>query len=218
MPKSQPHHLTLLGDSIFDNARYTMPSPGTTAILQELLRPGWTVELAAQDGATTDLLSVQLGDLSRRPDVMVLSLGGNDAAMHLEILSPREVVSTELLTLLQNVAEEFEQAYRAVLESLLPLTERLIVCTIYEPPLENPEQARLALVPLAMFNDRIIRTAATLGADVLDLRSVCTAPGDFVMEIEPSAQGAQKIAAAIAGVVLGRGENRPVQVYSRREA
>lgn len=81
------------------------------------------------------------------------------------------------------------------------MTDRLVVCTIYEPPLENPELARLAQVPLAIFNDRIIRIASRLGVDVLDLRSVCTEPDDFVLEIEPSAEGARKIAGAIAEVV-----------------
>lgn len=216
MTTLDPHLLALLGDSIFDNARYTKPAPGTATILQELLGPAWTVEIAAQDGATTDLLPIQLGDLSRRPDLIFLSLGGNDAAGQLDILAPRPTTSTELLTVLQNIADDFEEAYAGILQLLLPLTERLIVCTIYEPPLENAEQARLALVPLAIFNDRIIRTAGRHGVDVLDLRSVCTETSDFVLEIEPSAQGARKIAEAIAGVIRGSGAIPGVQVYSRR--
>jgi hypothetical protein len=72
-----------------------------------------------------------------------------------------------------------------------------MVCTIYEPPLSNPTLARLARVPLSLLNDRIIRSATRIGADVIDLRAVCTDVADFVQEIEPSAAGARKIATAI---------------------
>jgi lysophospholipase L1-like esterase len=148
-----------------------------------------------------DLLPLQLPTPSGRPDVIVLSLGGNDAVGHLDILAPRPTTSIEFLTLLQNIADDFEEEYSAVLQMLRPLTDRLIVCTIYEPPLEHPEQARLAQVPLAIFNDRIIRIATRCGVDVLDLRSVCTERSDFVLEIEPSAKGARKIAGAIMVVI-----------------
>jgi hypothetical protein len=52
-------------------------------------------------------------------------------------------------------------------------------------------------------NDRIVRAARRVGAHVLELRDVCTEASDFVMQIEPSAQGARKIAAAIATGVKG---------------
>jgi hypothetical protein len=71
-------------------------------------------------------------------------------------------------------------------------------------------------VPLAIFNDRIIRTAGRHGVDVLDLRSVCTEPSHFVLEIEPSAQGARKIAEAIAAVIKGPGAVPGVRIYSTR--
>lgn len=201
MPATKPRLLALLGDSILDNARYTQPEPDTTTHLQTLLGPAWKIELHAQDGATMDLLPLQIPELSARPDVIVLSLGGNDAAGNLDILVPRPTKSTDLLTLLQNIADDFEEGYAAVLQMLRPLTERLVVCTIYEPPLENPEQARLARVPLAILNGRIVRTASSLGVDVLDLRGICTEPSDFVLEIEPSAVGAKKIASAIAAAI-----------------
>lgn len=57
-------------------------------------------------------------------------------------------------------------------------------------------------MPLALLNETIIRTGARLGLDVLELRSVCTEPSDFVMQIEPSPQGAAKIAKAIAALLL----------------
>ena len=45
-----------------------------------------------------------------------------------------------------------------------------------------------------------LETSARLGLEVLELRSVCTEDDDYVLEIEPSARGADKIARAIAAV------------------
>jgi hypothetical protein len=68
-------------------------------------------------------------------------------------------------------------------------------------------------VPLAVLNDRILRTAAKLGLDALDLRSVCTEATDFVQQIEPSPQGAAKIAKAIVGAMRGNGELSSGRVF-----
>jgi hypothetical protein len=179
-----------------------------------MLGVGWVVELAAQDGATMDLLAPQLETLSGLSNFTVLSLGGNDAVGHLDILVPRPSTSTQMLTLLMNIADDFEEDYARVLRMLQARSDRLIVCTIYEPPLAGPDQARLAEVPLSILNDRIIRAATKFGVDVLDLRSVCTDARDFVQEIEPSAEGARKIAAAIAGIVQAPRGGRGSRVFA----
>jgi hypothetical protein len=80
--------------------------------------------------------------------------------------------------------------------------------------LEPRPYAELARVPLALLNDRIVRTASRLGLDVLELRSICTDPADFVKQIEPSPQGAEKIANAIAGLVNGDGRLTAARVLS----
>ena len=41
------------------------------------------------------------------------------------------------------------------------------------------------------------------GLPVIDLRLVCTEPADYANPIEPSVQGGRKIAAAIAGAIVG---------------
>ena len=194
--------LALLGDSIIDNGSYTRPHPDTATHLRGLLSPGWSVTLVARDGATTDQVGPQLLRLPPgRPDVAVLSIGGNDLTEHIGILAPRVTSSTLLLTTLLDIAGKFEKRYARVLELIRPGVERLIVCTIYEVPLNGPEMARLARIPLAVFNDRIIRVAGRVGAEVLELRDVCTEVSDFVDQIEPSAEGARKIAVAIQTAV-----------------
>jgi lysophospholipase L1-like esterase len=131
----------------------------------------------------------------------VLSIGGNDAMDHIELLEQRATTTTDLLDRLQTLAEEFGASYKRVLETIRSRAQRLVVCTIYEPPLTDPGTARLSRVPLTLLNDQIVRAATALCLDVLDLRTVCTLTSDFVREIEPSPAGARKIAAAIEALV-----------------
>jgi lysophospholipase L1-like esterase len=192
--------LVLLGDSILDNAPYTTPDPDTTTHLCRLLAPSWGVELLAQDGARMSDVRHQLA-VAGRPAVAILSIGGNDAIEHLELLAKPASSSADVLNELVAIADAFASRYQAVAGAVADRAGRVILCTIYEVPLEPPALARLARVPLALLNDRIIRTGARLGLDVLELRSVCTEAADFTWQIEPSARGAEKIANAIAAVL-----------------
>lgn len=47
-------HVVLLGDSIFDNARYVPDRPPVIEQLQKALPPGWRASLLAVDGAVTE--------------------------------------------------------------------------------------------------------------------------------------------------------------------
>jgi hypothetical protein len=69
-------------------------------------------------------------------------------------------------------------------------------------------------MPLGILNDRIIQVASHRRLDVLDLRAVCTEESDFVCQIEPSAQGAAKIAMAIAAIVQGDGASMSARVIA----
>ena len=196
-------HLVLLGDSILDNSPYTAPAPDTSTILRTALGSGWTVDLLARDGSTMSDLSSQLRHLAAVPAVGVLSIGGNDAIGDIDILTPAVARTTDVLERLIDIVDSFAERYGRVVADIRDRVERLIVCTIYEPPLDDPRTARLARVPLSLLNDQIIRTAVQAGVDVLDLRTVCTDDSDFVNQIEPSAAGAEKIARAIDALARG---------------
>jgi len=211
MPVSR---VTLLGDSILDNGPYTRPDPDTTAHLARLLSPQWSVERLAQDGATMSGLPAQLGALEGRPEYAVLSIGGNDAIEHIGVLDRRASHAAEVLAELLAITDEFDGRYQAAARAVAERSERTVLCTIYEAPLEPAAAARLARVPLALLNDRIVRTGARLGLDVLELRSVCTEAADFVLQIEPSPRGAAKIARAIAAVIQGGSPLRSGRVFA----
>jgi len=205
--------LALLGDSILDNQAYAKPALDTASHLRNSLGSDWNVELLAQDGATISDTRFQLSSVPARTDFAVLSAGGNDAVEHLGLLTQAARSAAEVLEALHEIGP-FREHYESLLEGLRPKVDRLVVCTIYEPPRSDRTAARLATVPLAVLNDRIIRAAARLGADILDLRSVCTATSDFVLEIEPSPSGAAKIAQAIHRAMVAAHGQASVRLFA----
>ena len=63
----------------------------------------------------------------------------------------------------------------------------------------------------------VLRVPLTLlSVDALDLRSVCTSAADFVRQIEPSAQGARRIAAAIETVARGVPSGAAIALFAAR--
>lgn len=71
--------LVLLGDSIFDNARYTSGGPDIVSQVQRLLPFGWSASLLAMDGSTTDNIADQMQHLPGEAAHLILSIG---ATMH----------------------------------------------------------------------------------------------------------------------------------------
>lgn len=203
-------HVVLLGDSIFDNQRYTRGEPDVVAHLRALLPAPWRATLRAVDGATTGDVQRQFSEIPTDGTHLVLSLGGNDALMNSDLLGMPVRSSAEALRLFGERLDRFEAAYRGAVESLTHRRQVLTVCTIYNGALEA-EQARLARPALMMFNDVIMRTALAYRAAVIELRSVCTDPADYANPIEPSGTGGRKIAQAIAravGAVPGEASSR----------
>ncbi len=75
-------HLVLLGDSIFDNARYTSGGPDVVSQVRRLLPSGWSASLLAMDGSTTDNIADQMQRVPDETTHLVLSIGGNNALLH----------------------------------------------------------------------------------------------------------------------------------------
>src|SRR5262245_58750330 len=105
--------LVLVGDSILDNEPYTRPEPSTTDHLERLL-PDWLVGRAATDGSAMADVSSQLREIKVRPSVIVLSVGGNDALEHIDLLDRPAASAPEVLAELLRIADDFETRYEAV--------------------------------------------------------------------------------------------------------
>ena len=208
-------HVTLLGDSIFDNGRYV---PGGSPVVEQLrgrLPRGWRATLLAVDGAVAADVPRQLARLPADATHVVVSAGGNDALENGRMIDDPDLTAPEAFAALADAQGRFHDDYRAMLRAVLAAGRPTVVCTVYDAV---PGLAREAVAALSVFNDVILREAFRAGLPVLDLRLVCADPGDYsaVSPIEPSVAGGVKIALGIAGIVTGHdfGSGRTV-VYGR---
>jgi lysophospholipase L1-like esterase len=202
-------HLVLIGDSILDNGRYTRGGPDVVSQVRALLPSGWRATLVAVDGSTTDDIA---GQLSRLPDDathLIVSVGGNNALMHLGILDSPTSSMTKSIETLACVASDFEERYRAAIARCLETRLPVAVCTVYNGCFEDLSFQRVASTTLTVFNDAIIRVAVENSLPVIDLRAVCNAAEDYANPIEPSSVGGAKIARVIVGLVSGASTSTP---------
>ena len=192
-------HVVLLGDSIFDNARYVPDRPPAIDQLRQALPRGWLASLLAVDGHVTEDVANQLKSLPADATHLVVSAGGNDALGESSILNEAVCTVGEALNLIHEVRARFKASYRAMLRALDVVGKPTAVCTVYDsvPGLGPAEEAALA-----GFNEIILREAFAAGLPVIDLRLVCDRPADYshLSPIEPSAVGGAKIARVIAEV------------------
>lgn len=196
-------HLVLLGDSIFDNAAYTKGGPDVLRQVRALLPKPWRASLLAIDGSTTNDVPTQVGRLPKDATHIVLSVGGNDALMQLEVLDKPVSLVSEALGSLAEIVADFEVHYREAVATCMATRVPLTVCTIYNCCFDDLSFQRVASTTLMLFNDTIIRVAAEYGVPVIELRSICNQKADYANPIEPSSVGGEKIAKVIVGLVSG---------------
>lgn len=189
-------HIVLLGDSIFDNAAYVGSGPDVIAQLRQEL-PGWQCSLLAVDGDVISGVSRQLDSLPSDATHLVVSAGGNDALGYAALLQERSTSVEEALRWLGTAQEKFAADYHAMLDRVQATTLPFAAATIYDTPPSEPGQ-KVIRAALCLFNDAITRAAFSRGAALVDLRLICTEDADYANPIEPSSQGGQKIAQAIA--------------------
>jgi hypothetical protein len=217
-------HLALLGDSILDNGAYTSGGPDVVTHLRGLLPPEWRATLLALDGSLVGDLDGQLSDLPPDATHLVVSVGGNNVLMNLDILRIRVRSEPEALTKLGQRVAVFERAYRKAINRLVSLGRETVVCTIYNASLDtaagaaalglSSEEAAAALVALTAFNDVILRAGFEARLRVIEMRLVCTEPVDYANTIEPSVRGGEKIARAIIRAFgLSASTDEPSRIY-----
>jgi lysophospholipase L1-like esterase len=187
-------HVILLGDSTFDNAAYTAGGPDVVSQLRRLLPTGWTATLLAVDGHRTEDVNRQFARLPEGATHLVLSVGGNDALSHGDLLTRPSRSAAEVLTLLSTAAGEFEERYRGLIARLLQTGLPLTICTVYNGNFPDRDFQRIASTALSSFNDAILRVG-------FERRLICDDPADYANPIEPSSVGGAKIARAIASAV-----------------
>src|SRR4051794_26995973 len=197
----QMKHVTLLGDSVFDNGAYVGREPDVVTQLRRRLPAGWRASLAAVDGGVIRDIPRQLERVPDDATHLVISVGGNDALGFSAVLSGPSHSVADTLEQLAAIRGEFARNYGRMIETVRHHGLPIAVCTIYDPRYPDAIRRRLGATALCVINDAIIREAATLGVPIIDLRLVCDEDGDFANPIEPSSQGGWKIAVAIVSLV-----------------
>jgi hypothetical protein len=194
-------HVVLLGDSIFDNKAYVGGGPDVIKQLGESLPSGWKATLAAVDGATTVDIKAQLKGLREDATHLVVSVGGNDALGHKELIEEKASSVAEVLHKLAKIRGEFQKDYRVMLDVVLAKKLPTAFCSIYEARYEDPGTRKIAATGLAVFNDTLMREIFARGVPLIDLRLIFNDDADYANDIEPSVQGGAKIARVITTLV-----------------
>ncbi|WP_114953362.1 SGNH/GDSL hydrolase family protein [Sphingosinicella terrae] len=197
-------HVILLGDSIFDNARYVPGGPDVVRQLRAALPAGWQASLLAVDGAVVADVARQIGRIPADATHLVVSAGGNDALGASHLLGARAATVAEAVGLLAEAQQAFAAAYGRMIADLAATGLPIAACTIYDTPRSAPDH-RIIRTALSIFNDVITRSAFARSAGLVDLRLICDQDEDYANSIEPSARGGAKIATAIARLVGGTG-------------
>jgi GDSL-like lipase/acylhydrolase family protein len=168
--------------------------------LRTLLPKGDRATLLAVDGATTRSMPIQRAEMPDDATHVVVSIGGNDAPDHNDLIRAPATLTADPLRLLAQRIDRFEADYRSAVEPVLSLGLPTTLCTIYNGALTEPDQAERARIALMLFNDVIVRVAVEHHASLIDLRLVCNESTDYANPIEPSGPGGMKIAKSIARV------------------
>jgi hypothetical protein len=205
-------HIVLLGDSIFDNGRYTMGGPDVISQVRQLLPLGWQASLLAIDGSTAEDIPSQLEDMPNDASHLVLSVGGNDALMNSDILQMSADSTSQAIGKLADVSKEFEGKYRKAVSDCKRVGLPLTLCTIYNGCFPDADFQRTVSTALMVFNDVILRSGIESGLSMIDLRFVCSLPSDYANPIEPSSHGGAKIARAIVSLVTGRFQDAEARI------
>ena len=197
--------IILFGDSIFDNQPYVRQGESVSSQLQAIIDSSTyqgNVNLYAVDGDVLADIPAQLSkvknDNNTSSGFVFVSCGGNDL-LHYQasgLLNQNVTSFEDALTKLGQLRTDFQQRYQTMLASILAQHSNVVVCTIYDCV---PNLSVAQKTAIASFNEIILKEAMVRNLGVIDLRTLCNEFDDYapVSPIEPSRQGAEKIANAI---------------------
>jgi lysophospholipase L1-like esterase len=183
-------YLTLLGDSVFDNAHYNPPREGSLAWFRRFAPEGWDVVLGAADGATLSSIPFQVRRIHPDSKAVLLSVGGNDAMMDKWRLTTFK--GRPMWRSIRVAAANFGIRYERMLQEFEDLPIPLTVCTIYGG--DFGEEQNLINAAVSLFNRQISKLARREGWGVLDNFSLLRGEEFFTGGIEPSSLGSATMA------------------------
>ena len=101
---------------------------------------------------------------------------------------------SDALDSLAAAADQFEEAFARLIAAAVEAGVPTIVCTLVPARHQEALRRRVAATALAIFNDRILRSASAAKLSIVDLRLVCDEDGDYASETLLSRAGVRKVA------------------------
>ena len=207
-------HIILAGDSVFDNRTYVeVGEPDVRDQLADLLDDGDKATLIAVDGDINNNVSKQLDNIPNDATHLFISIGGNDALMHIDAFTETVTTIGEALDSFNEMVHKFERDYIKMLTNVVKYGLKTTLCTIYNPCFDhddmdsinymlppNPNLEKLqqrSITALPLFNNIIFQEAFNFGLPVMDLRLIFNDKADYSNPIEPSVVGGIKMAKII---------------------
>ena len=207
-------HIILAGDSVFDNRTYVrVGEPDVKDQLADLLDNGDMATLIAVDGDINNNVSNQLDNIPNDATHLFISVGGNDALMHIDAFIEPVTTIGEALDSFNERVQEFQRDYIKMLTNVVKYGLKTTLCTIYNPFFDHNEMERINhMFPLnvnlnklqrrcdtalPLFNNIMYQEAFNFGIPVMDLRLIFSDREDYANPIEPSVVGGMKMAKII---------------------
>jgi hypothetical protein len=100
----------------------------------------------------------------------------------------------DALDSLAAAADQFEEVFARLVAAAVEAGVPTIVCTLVPARHQETWRQRVAATALAIFNERILRSATVAKLSVVDLRLVCDEDGDYASETLLSRAGVRKVA------------------------
>jgi hypothetical protein len=167
--------------------------------LNGVLPLGWTAVLAARGGARVKDVRKQIVAANLKAAThIVVSVGLNDMLLAVGLLGEQAHTIGDALERLGTYQSLFIRDYTRMLQYVKSRKCVTAVCTIYQGDFASVfDHSGIDVIP-SLFNDHIYRLANAKGIPVIELRSIFTKPLHYVKKIEPSSEGGQLLANAIA--------------------
>jgi len=205
-------HITLLGDSIFDNEVYVKSrAQSVTGVLERRLlaiNKDWSVTNAAVDGSLASGVARQIPRVPKDTTHIYLSTIGNNclgALYELQSGSDWKSVARNptadnpvLANIMSNLASEYDAALKEVKTLNLPV----VAVNLYAPRYDTPSVQAFCKIAVQLLNSRLKLVAAEHNIPVIDIFSLFTDHDDYANAIEPGAKGSEKIGKAIEDSLL----------------
>ncbi len=188
----QPH-VVLLGDSLLP-VRADLPDGRLEDAIMPSARFPWKLSVISAAQVSTPGPSATIPEDATH---IVINIEGNEAIASSGLLDGPAIAWRSGLAQLNSAADDFERHVEILARGALSTRLPTLVCTMFPPRYPDWEQQQAACAALAVFNDRILKSAVAAGFAIADLRQLGSVPELYSSPTQLSVAGLQRVAEVI---------------------